>query len=166
MYFRGLFASFFSKIFSFFCNTLLSLLFHRKKVSICAFIAAENSLKRINPQPKIVENVVPPASATQKLRQTMFRSTRKKMKKCLAIKRSLPTIREIFLFKRTRNIDMTEESKKKNAAEIKFTETDALNRYVTETGKILPRKFTGLTSKEQRHVKKTIKHARNMLLMK
>lgn len=88
------------------------------------------------------------------------------MKKCLAIKRSLPTIREIFLFKRTRNIDMTEESKKKNAAEIKFTETDALNRYVTETGKILPRKFTGLTSKEQRHVKKTIKHARNMLLMK
>lgn len=96
----------------------------------------------------------------------MFRSTRKKMKKCLAIKRSLPTIREIFLFKRTRNIDMTEESKKKNAAEIKFTETDALNRYVTETGKILPRKFTGLTSKEQRHVKKTIKHARNMLLMK
>ena len=88
------------------------------------------------------------------------------MKKCLAIKPSLPTIREIFLFKRTRNTDMTEESKKKNAAEVKFTETDALNRYVTETGKILPRKFTGLTSKEQRHVKKTIKHARNMLLMK
>lgn len=88
------------------------------------------------------------------------------MKKCLAIKPSLPTIREIFLFKRIRNTDMTEESKKKNVAELKFTETDALNRYVTETGKILPRKFTGLTSKEQRHVKKTIKHARNMLLMK
>ncbi len=61
---------------------------------------------------------------------------------------------------------MTEESKKKNVAEITFTETDALSRYVTETGKILPRKFTGLTSKEQRHVKKTVKHARNMLLMK
>lgn len=61
---------------------------------------------------------------------------------------------------------MTEESKKKNVAEITFTETDTLSRYVTETGKILPRKFTGLTSKEQRHVKKTVKHARNMLLMK
>ena len=48
---------------------------------------------------------------------------------------------------------MTEESKKKNVAEITFTETEALGRYVTETGKILPRKFTGLTSKEQRHVK-------------
>jgi len=61
---------------------------------------------------------------------------------------------------------MVEESKKKIATEIGFTETDALNRFVTETGKILPRKFTGLTSKEQRHIKKTIKHARNMLLMK
>ncbi|PWM30083.1 MAG: 30S ribosomal protein S18 [Verrucomicrobia bacterium] len=61
---------------------------------------------------------------------------------------------------------MTEETKKKNPSEISFTETEALNRYVTETGKILPRKFTGLTAKEQRHIKKTIKHARNMLLMK
>ncbi len=71
-----------------------------------------------------------------------------------------------FLFKHTKRIDMAEESKKKNANELSFTDTDALNRYVTETGKILPRKFTGLTAKEQRHVKKTVKHARNMLLMK
>lgn len=61
---------------------------------------------------------------------------------------------------------MTEESKKKNVNDTNFTDVDALNRYVTETGKLLPRKFTGLTSKEQRHVKKTVKHARNMLLMK
>lgn len=61
---------------------------------------------------------------------------------------------------------MTEESKKKNANDIAFTDVEALNRFVTETGKILPRKFTGLTAKEQRHITKTIKHARNMLLMK
>ncbi len=61
---------------------------------------------------------------------------------------------------------MAEESKKKNVMELSFVDTDAMNRYVTETGKILPRKFTGLSAKEQRHVKKTIKHARNMLLMK
>ncbi len=61
---------------------------------------------------------------------------------------------------------MAEESNKKNVTELGFTDTDSLNRYVTETGKILPRKFTGLTAKEQRQVKKTIKHARNMLLMK
>lgn len=61
---------------------------------------------------------------------------------------------------------MSEESTKKNAMEIKYTESDMLYRFVTETGKILPRKFTGLTSREQRHIKKTVKHARNMLLMK
>lgn len=61
---------------------------------------------------------------------------------------------------------MAEESKKKNATELTFLDADSMNRYVTETGKILPRKFTGLSSKEQRHIKKTIKHARNMLLMK
>lgn len=62
--------------------------------------------------------------------------------------------------------NMAEESNKKKVTETGFIEAEALNRYVTETGKILPRKFTGLTAKEQRHVKKTIKHARNMLLMK
>ncbi len=61
---------------------------------------------------------------------------------------------------------MAEESKKKNVMELTFVDADSMNRYVTETGKILPRKFTGLSAKEQRHVKKTIKHARNMLLMK
>ncbi len=61
---------------------------------------------------------------------------------------------------------MAEETKKKNVKDLDFTDTEALNRYVTETGKILPRKFTGLTAKEQRHIKKTVKHARNLLLMK
>ena len=41
-----------------------------------------------------------------------------------------------------------------------------LSRYVTETGKILPRKLTRLSAAQQRKVKKTIKRARNMLLMK
>jgi len=61
---------------------------------------------------------------------------------------------------------MSEEIKKKQASELNFTEADALSRYTTETGKILPRKFTGLTSKEQRHVKKVVKQSRNMLLSK
>ncbi|MDY6069130.1 MAG: 30S ribosomal protein S18 [Opitutales bacterium] len=61
---------------------------------------------------------------------------------------------------------MSEQPKRKSASELNFTDTEALSRYVTETGKILPRKFTGLTAKEQRHIKKSVKHARNMLLMK
>ena len=49
-------------------------------------------------------------------------------------------------------------------AEIPFTSPHMLNRCVTDTGKILPRKYTGLTSKHQRAVTKTLKSARSMLL--
>jgi small subunit ribosomal protein S18 len=49
-------------------------------------------------------------------------------------------------------------------AEIPFTTPQAMVRYVTDTGKILPRKYTGLSAKHQRAVTRTIKHSRNMLL--
>ena len=47
-----------------------------------------------------------------------------------------------------------------------LTDTAQLARYVTETGKILPRRVTHLTAKQQRHITRVIKHSRNMLLMK
>ncbi|MDR1890807.1 MAG: 30S ribosomal protein S18 [Puniceicoccales bacterium] len=50
--------------------------------------------------------------------------------------------------------------------ELKYTDVEKLSMLVTGTGKILPRKFTGLTSHQQRHVTRMIKRARNMLLMK
>lgn len=50
-------------------------------------------------------------------------------------------------------------------AEIPFTAPkEAVRGYITDTGKILPRKYTHLSAKHQRAVTKTIKHARNMLL--
>ena len=49
-------------------------------------------------------------------------------------------------------------------AEIPFTTPQAMSRFVTDTGKILPRKYTGLTAKHQRAITKTLKHSRNMLL--
>ncbi len=58
------------------------------------------------------------------------------------------------------------EEQKKSALNLTFSDKESLERFTTETGKILPRKFTGLSAKEQRHVKKTIKQSRNMLLMK
>ncbi|MBO6103189.1 MAG: 30S ribosomal protein S18 [Opitutales bacterium] len=58
------------------------------------------------------------------------------------------------------------EEQKKSVMELSFEDRESLVRYTTETGKILPRKFTGLSAKEQRHIKKTIKQGRNMLLMK
>ena len=49
-------------------------------------------------------------------------------------------------------------------AEIPFTTPQAMSRYVTDTGKILPRKYTGLSAKHQRAITRTLKHSRNMLL--
>ena len=51
-------------------------------------------------------------------------------------------------------------------AQIPFTDPPAWVRFVTDTGKILPRKYTGLCAKHQRAVTRTIKHSRNMLLTK
>lgn len=50
--------------------------------------------------------------------------------------------------------------------EFPFTDPSLMSRYVTDTGKILPRKYTGLSAKQQRVVTKTIKQSRNMLLAK
>ena len=44
---------------------------------------------------------------------------------------------------------------------------EELKRYVTSACQnILPRKVTGLTAQQQRHITKQIKRARNMLLLK
>lgn len=62
----------------------------------------------------------------------------------------------------------TEEQPQQSRNPSDFTHTDVeiLTRYVTDTGKILPRRITGMTAKQQRHVTRTIKRARAMLLMK
>lgn len=50
--------------------------------------------------------------------------------------------------------------------ELDFTHAHIMSRYVTETGKIIPRKMTRLSAKQQRKIQKAIKRARNMLMMK
>ena len=49
-------------------------------------------------------------------------------------------------------------------AEIPFTTPLEMAKFVTDTGKILPRKYTHLTAKHQRAITRTLKHSRNMLL--
>jgi small subunit ribosomal protein S18 len=58
------------------------------------------------------------------------------------------------------------QNRSKTPLDFDFTDAELLSRYVTETGRILPRRITGLTARQQRHITKTIKRARNMLLMK
>lgn len=49
--------------------------------------------------------------------------------------------------------------------EIPMTSPQLMSRYITDTGKILPRKYTGMSAKQQRKVTSKIKSARNMLTM-
>ena len=47
-----------------------------------------------------------------------------------------------------------------------FKNTNLLKQFVTDQGRILPRKYTGLPAHYQRELNRAIKRARQMLLMK
>jgi small subunit ribosomal protein S18 len=47
-----------------------------------------------------------------------------------------------------------------------YKNVNLLKQYVTEAGRILPRKYTGLPAHYQRRLNRAIKRARQMLLMK
>lgn len=52
-----------------------------------------------------------------------------------------------------------------NKTKIDYKEADALRRYMTERGKILPRRITGTCAKHQRELAAAIKRARAICLL-
>ncbi|MCK8816644.1 30S ribosomal protein S18 [Natroniella sulfidigena] len=48
---------------------------------------------------------------------------------------------------------------------IDYKRTNILNKYVTDRGKILPRRISGNCAKHQRELTKAIKRARNVALL-
>ena len=48
---------------------------------------------------------------------------------------------------------------------IDLNDVEVLKNYVTEYGKIIPARVTGVTSMQQRQIKKGVRRARNMGLM-
>jgi len=52
-----------------------------------------------------------------------------------------------------------------NKTKIDYKESDALRRYMTERGKILPRRITGTCALHQRELAKAIKRARAICLL-
>jgi len=56
-------------------------------------------------------------------------------------------------------------NRSRNPMDYSLHDTELLSRFITETGKILPRKDTGLSAKHQRRITNRIKQARNMLTM-
>ena len=49
--------------------------------------------------------------------------------------------------------------------EIDYKDVELLQQFISERGKILPRRFTRLSAKQQREVTRAIKRARNMALL-
>lgn len=48
---------------------------------------------------------------------------------------------------------------------VDVNDVEALSRFVTDYGKIMPARITGVTALQQRHIKKGVRRARNMGLM-
>ena len=48
---------------------------------------------------------------------------------------------------------------------VDYKDSETLKRYLTEGGKILPRRLTGLNAKEQRMLTNAIKRARHLALV-
>jgi small subunit ribosomal protein S18 len=48
---------------------------------------------------------------------------------------------------------------------IDYKDTDLLRKFITERGKILPRRITGLTSKQQKALTESVKRARLLALL-
>ena len=53
-----------------------------------------------------------------------------------------------------------------NMEAIDFKNTELLKKFLTEKGRILPRRITGMTDKMHRKLTTEIKRARNVLLVK
>ncbi len=75
----------------------------------------------------------------------------------------MPPVLLTTLFKMS-TTETTTTQRSLTPEEFPFTQPQLMNRYVTDTGKILPRKYTHLSAKQQRRVTKTIKRSRNMLV--
>lgn len=65
---------------------------------------------------------------------------------------------------------MTILYKKKNspiqeAEMLDYKDIDLLRKFITDQGKILPRRFTGLTAKQQKKLTRAIKQARTLALL-
>ena len=48
---------------------------------------------------------------------------------------------------------------------IDYKDVEPLKKFITERGKILPRRLTGLTAKQQRHLTTAVKRARIIALL-
>jgi small subunit ribosomal protein S18 len=74
----------------------------------------------------------------------------------------LPPIQRMQLFRRRKKLDPFMQDPNKI---IDYTDVTTLSKFVSERGRILPRRLTGLSAYNQREVSKKIKRAQNLGLI-
>ncbi len=68
-------------------------------------------------------------------------------------------------FRRSRRKKKSCPFKAAGVKEIDYKDIDTLSRFVTERGKILPRRITGVSAYHQKQLAEAIKRARHMALL-
>lgn len=63
------------------------------------------------------------------------------------------------------NIDNLENGISFDISTVNYKDTKVLSKFISDQGKILPRRVTGLNSKEQKRIAKLIKRARIAALL-
>ncbi|OHE71434.1 MAG: 30S ribosomal protein S18 [Verrucomicrobia bacterium GWC2_42_7] len=60
--------------------------------------------------------------------------------------------------------EQSTQEKRKPISKLNWMDISTIQHFTTETGKILPRRITGLSAKDQRNYMRQVKRARNMLM--
>lgn len=73
---------------------------------------------------------------------------------------NVPLVRNVF-FRRVRGCPLSGES----APKIDYKDTELLQRYISERGRITPSRISSISLKKQRELAKAIKRARQLALL-
>ena len=74
---------------------------------------------------------------------------------------NIPNVRGQVFFRRSKNCPLSE----KGAPAIDYKDIALLSRFISERGKIMPRRITSVSAKKQRELARAIKQARTLALL-
>lgn len=79
----------------------------------------------------------------------------------------LPVVRSVknMFFRRQRGCPLSVKDAPEGSLYVSYTNPELLKRFVTERGRIMPRRISGVSAAKQRQLKREIKRARILALM-
>ncbi|MET0155538.1 MAG: 30S ribosomal protein S18 [Rickettsiales bacterium] len=80
---------------------------------------------------------------------------------------ALPIVRSVknMFFRRHRGCPLSVKGAPEGSLDVTYKNVDLLKRFITERGRIMPSRISGVSSKKQRALKREIKRARFLALL-